>query len=549
MKRGVLPFQYEQEKTSTGMTALGGLPAYLELVQVAGLSESVERHVRVREGGQGWSDGQVITPLIMLNLAGGEAVDDLRVLEKDGGFCRVLRRAETYGMRRRERRALEGRWRKERRRSVPSPSAVFRYLGGVHDEGEENRREVHRAFIPAPNKVLLGLVKVNSDLLSFVQRCRPQKVATLDMDATLVGAQKRDALYSYRGYKAYQPLTTYWAEQEAIVHSEFRDGNVPAGHEQLRVLKEFLGMLPSGVDKVSTQTLRPPPAELRVTQGIPRSLPVVWTKERRCGKMGRVKRAAEISTEGGNMRLQGKVAIITGAASGLGAEDARLFAREGASVVIADILEAEGKQVEAEVSEAGKPAMFARIDVTSDEDWRRLVQATVSRFGKLDILVNNAGISSGSYLDTMDPEGWRRIMEVNATSVFLGTKYAIPEMKKAGGGSIVNISSIMGFVGSEGGHPAYHASKGAVRIFTKATAVRYGPDGIRANSVHPGFMPPMRSPRHSNRSDRSEQIRVTPLRRTGETVEVAYGVLFLASDEASFITGTELVIDGGFIAR
>jgi len=139
-------------------------------------------------------------------------------------------------------------------------------------------------------------------------------------------------------------------------------------------------------------------------------------------------------------------------------------------------------------------------------------------------------------------------MDVNATGVFLGTKYAIPAMQRAGGGAIVNISSIMGFVGGEGGHPAYHASKGAVRIFTKATAVKYGPHGIRANSVHPGFMPPMRSS-HPDPDMREEQVQLTPLRRIGKPVEVAYGVLFLASDEASFITGTELVIDGGFIAR
>ena len=139
-------------------------------------------------------------------------------------------------------------------------------------------------------------------------------------------------------------------------------------------------------------------------------------------------------------------------------------------------------------------------------------------------------------------------MDVNATGVFLGTKHAVEQMRQTGGGSIVNISSIMGFVGGEGGHPAYHASKGAVRIFSKAMAVQYGPDGIRVNSVHPGFMPPMRSSQPDD-GTRAEQIRQTPLRRSGETIEVAYGVLFLASDEASFVTGTELVIDGGFIAR
>jgi NAD(P)-dependent dehydrogenase (short-subunit alcohol dehydrogenase family) len=248
------------------------------------------------------------------------------------------------------------------------------------------------------------------------------------------------------------------------------------------------------------------------------------------------------------MRLAGKVAIISGAAHGMGAEEARLFAREGAQVVIADLLEDEGRRLAAEITAAGGEALFVRTDVTQEDDWRQVVQTTVAHFGKLDILVNNAGLSSTSVTDPMDTEGWRRIMEVNATGVFLGTKYAIPAMQRAGRGAIVNISSIMGFVGGEGGHPAYHASKGAVRIFTKATAVKYGPDGIRANSVHPGFMPPMRSS-HPDPAMREEQVGLTPLRRLGQPLEVAYGVLFLASDEASFITGTELVIDGGFLAR
>ncbi len=249
------------------------------------------------------------------------------------------------------------------------------------------------------------------------------------------------------------------------------------------------------------------------------------------------------------MRLPGKVAIVTGGAYGMGAEEAKLFAREGAKVVIADLLEEEGKALEAAINRSGSEAMFMRTDVTSESDWQRLVEATVARFGKLDILINNAGLSSTSAADPLDTEGWHRIMEVNTTGVFLGTKYAIPAMKQVGGGAIVNISSIMGFVGGESGHPAYHASKGAVRIFTKATAVKYGPDGIRANSVHPGFMPPMRSSRPRDAESLQRLVDWTPLRRTGRPIEVAYGVLFLASDEASFITGTELVIDGGFIAQ
>ena len=249
------------------------------------------------------------------------------------------------------------------------------------------------------------------------------------------------------------------------------------------------------------------------------------------------------------MRLEGKVAIISGASGGMGAEEARLFAREGASVVIADIIDDDGEAVARQIEDSGGEATYIHTDVTSAESWDACVQATLDKYGKVDILVNNAGISSGSHEDPLDIDGWTRIMDVNSTGVYLGTRAVIPAMREAGGGSIVNISSIMGFVGGEGGHPAYHASKGAVRIFTKATAVRYGPEGIRANSIHPGFMPPMRTSNFRSNDERQALIDLTPLRRTGETIEVANGVLFLASDEASFVTGTELVIDGGFIAR
>ena len=249
------------------------------------------------------------------------------------------------------------------------------------------------------------------------------------------------------------------------------------------------------------------------------------------------------------MRLEGKVAIISGASGGMGAEDVRLFAREGASVVIADIIDEDGEAVARQIEDSGGEAIYVHTDVTSAESWDAAVQATIEKYGKVDILVNNAGISSGAHEDPLDIDGWNSIMGVNATGVYLGTRAVIPAMLEAGGGSIVNISSIMGFVGGESGHPAYHASKGAVRIFTKATAVRYGPDGIRANSIHPGFMPPMRSSQFRSQEERQALIDLTPLRRTGETIEVANGVLFLASDDASFVTGTELVIDGGFIAR
>jgi NAD(P)-dependent dehydrogenase (short-subunit alcohol dehydrogenase family) len=247
------------------------------------------------------------------------------------------------------------------------------------------------------------------------------------------------------------------------------------------------------------------------------------------------------------MRLQGRVAIVTGAAHGMGEAEARLFATEGARVVAADILESEAERVAAEIRASGGEAIAFQIDVTSEQDWRALIDKTIVTYGKLDILVNNAGISGSSVGDPDGLDGWNRIIAVNQTSVFLGTRLAAERMAKTGGGSIVNISSIMGFVGGAGGHPAYHASKGAVRIYSKAAAVRYGPMGVRVNTVHPGYMPPMLNA--TNAGERADKIAATPLRRLGEPIEVAYGVLFLASDEASFVTGAELVIDGGFIAQ
>jgi 3(or 17)beta-hydroxysteroid dehydrogenase len=246
------------------------------------------------------------------------------------------------------------------------------------------------------------------------------------------------------------------------------------------------------------------------------------------------------------MRLGGKVALITGGASGMGQSEAVIFAREGAKVVVADVLEAEGQKVADGLGGAGR---FVRLDVTSEAGWQQAVAIAVSTFGKLDVLVNNAGISGTFDPDTMSTSAWDRLMDVNAKGTFLGMKHAIPEMEKAGGGAIVNISSVSGFVGQNGIHMAYNASKGAVRLMTKSAAVQYARSGIRVNSVHPGVLPAMRSSKATaDPAFRQKMLAGVPMRREGRVEEVAYAVLFLASDEASYITGTELVVDGGWLA-
>jgi hypothetical protein len=249
MAQGILPFKYEAEKEATGMTALAGLPIYLDLAKVVGLSKSIQKHLKVREGGQGWTDSQMVLSIVMLNLAGGDCVEDIKVLEGDDGFCEVLKKAELHGLKRKVRRELLRRWRKERTRVTPSPSALFRYLEMFHDPEQDKYREAGKAFIPEANQHLRGFVEVNKDLAGFANLQNVQSTATLDMDATLVATNKADSLYCYKGFKSYQPLNTWWAEQEIILHTEFRDGNVPAGFEQLRVFKEALRCLPEGVNK------------------------------------------------------------------------------------------------------------------------------------------------------------------------------------------------------------------------------------------------------------------------------------------------------------
>jgi 3(or 17)beta-hydroxysteroid dehydrogenase len=250
------------------------------------------------------------------------------------------------------------------------------------------------------------------------------------------------------------------------------------------------------------------------------------------------------------MRLAGKVALISGGARGMGAVEARLFAQEGARVAVGDVLEDEGRKLEAEINAGGGEALFVRLDVTREADWRRAVEATVGRFGKLDILVNNAGISAHGRIEDTSLEAWNRVMEVNSTGVFLGTKAAIPAMRQAGGGSIINISSQLGLVGTDHSSPQYQASKGAVRLLTKATAMQYAKEGIRANSVHPGpIVTPMTEAARADPERYQMMLSRVPLGCYGESEDVAYGVMYLASDEARWVTGSELVIDGGWTAQ
>jgi NAD(P)-dependent dehydrogenase (short-subunit alcohol dehydrogenase family) len=250
------------------------------------------------------------------------------------------------------------------------------------------------------------------------------------------------------------------------------------------------------------------------------------------------------------VRLEGKVAVISGGARGMGAVEARLFAKEGAKVVLGDVLDADGRTVESEIRATGAEAVFVRLDVTSESDWKNAVDTAVARFGTLDVLVNNAGVSGHGRIEDVTLDMWNRVMTINSTGVFLGTRTAIPAMRRAGGGSIVNISSQLGLVGVDNSSPQYQASKGAVRLLTKATAIQYAKERIRANSVHPGpIVTPMTEARRADPTTYQLTVSRIPLGRYGEPEDVAYGVLYLASDESSFMTGAELVIDGGWTAQ
>ena len=249
-------------------------------------------------------------------------------------------------------------------------------------------------------------------------------------------------------------------------------------------------------------------------------------------------------------RLDGKVALISGGARGQGATEAKLCAREGAQVVFGDVLDEDGRHVEAEIRTAGGDATYVPLDVTSEDDWRAAVALAEHTYGRLNVLVNNAGIVIRKSIEETTEDDWDRILAVNLKGVFLGTKQAIPAMRRAGGGSIINISSTAGLVGSPYGSAAYTATKGGVRLFTKSTALQHATDHIRCNSVHPGPVETaMLQEALADPTTREERLRRVPLGRVGTVDDIAYGVLYLASDESSFVTGSELVIDGGSTAQ
>lgn len=244
-----LNYEFEEETGKSGYTGRAGLLPYLDLICMFGLLNEIDNKIRIC-GEQGWMDRHHVLGMVLLNLAGGDCVEDIAILESDEGLCKVVKDAEGRGLARAERRLIEKRFRKGRKRTFPSPTRLYEYLNEFHNASEEEKREEGKAFIPAKNEHLIGLAEANKFLLVAVQKYAPIKEATLDIDATIQQTAKKESLYCYEGCKAYQPITAYWAETGLAVMSEFRDGNVPAGHEILRILKETLTALPAGAEKI-----------------------------------------------------------------------------------------------------------------------------------------------------------------------------------------------------------------------------------------------------------------------------------------------------------
>jgi len=254
MAQAKLGFQYEAIKSSTNITSMAGMGVILDLVATMGLLPAIRQELTLRSEPKGWSDAQQVLALMLLNIAGGSAVSDVDVLGDDEGFMRMLEVTETAGMSGKERRAHWRRMKRLKSRGLPSQSAARRDLDEFHDEAQEDARIDGTAFIPTKTDGLAGLDRIRAATLATAQQCSPQEVATLDMDATLCATTKSSALYCYKKFLAYQPLNVYWFEHQVLVHSEFRDGNVPAGFEQLRILKEALEFLPNGVKKVQMRS-------------------------------------------------------------------------------------------------------------------------------------------------------------------------------------------------------------------------------------------------------------------------------------------------------
>lgn len=250
MTQGVLPFKYEEEKKDFGMTSLSGSFLFLDLVHKMGFFRMVVDNLRAKEDKQGWSDFQFLICLLLLNLCGGNCVDDVKRMEADEGLRMIIKHMELRSAFGRRRRKLKAQWSNGKKNAFPSASSIFRYLLLFHNAEAEKRRKPHTAFIPQSNQYLLGLSGINKGMLEFLQLNNPQNIATIDMDATIVESSKEEALYSYKKIKGYQPLNCWWWEQNYAIYTEFRDGNVPAGYEQKRVFKESLSCLPQGVEKV-----------------------------------------------------------------------------------------------------------------------------------------------------------------------------------------------------------------------------------------------------------------------------------------------------------